>query len=244
MSVKELHLQFAFRMPELKTHILLAEDDQHLGELLADLLRSENFLVTLCRDGEQALTALEAGDFDLCLLDVMMPKLDGFSLARIIRKKDKQIPVIFITARTLRDDKLNGYEAGADDYITKPFDEEELVWKIRSFVRRSTKFSEENFPDEVVIGLYRFQFKNQLLMLDNQQRRITEKESEILRYLYRHRNKVIRRDEMLTELWGTNDYFLGRSLDVFLTKFRKYLKDDPSISIENVFKVGFVFKVE
>lgn len=231
-------------MPELKTHILLAEDDQHLGELLADLLRSENFLVTLCRDGEQALTALEAGDFDLCLLDVMMPKLDGFSLARIIRKKDKQIPVIFITARTLRDDKLNGYEAGADDYITKPFDEEELVWKIRSFVRRSTKFSEENFPDEVVIGLYRFQFKNQLLMLDNQQRRITEKESEILRYLYRHRNKVIRRDEMLTELWGTNDYFLGRSLDVFLTKFRKYLKDDPSISIENVFKVGFVFKVE
>lgn len=231
-------------MPELKAHILLAEDDHHLGELLADFLRSEHFHVTLCRDGESALKILENGLFDLCLLDVMMPKLDGFSLARIIREKDKQIPVIFITARSVKEDKLKGYEAGADDYITKPFDEEELVWKIRSYVRRSPKFAEEIFPDEVLIGKYRFQFKNQLLLLNDQQRRITEKESEILRYLYLHRNKIIRREDMLTELWGTNDYFLGRSLDVFLTKFRKYLREDPSITIENVFKVGFVFKVE
>jgi DNA-binding response OmpR family regulator len=231
-------------MPESSIHILLAEDDPHLGELLADYLRSEGFLVTLCRDGEQALKALEGAIYDLCLLDVMMPKLDGFSLTRIIRKKDKQIPVIFITARSMKEDKLAGYEIGADDYIIKPFDEEELVWKIRSHARRSSRVPEEIFPDEVSIGSYRFQFRNQLLVFNSHKRRLTERESEILRYLYQYRNQVIRRDEMLKELWGTNDYFLGRSLDVFITKMRKYLKEDPTVSIENVFRVGFVFKVD
>ncbi|MFN8155433.1 MAG: response regulator transcription factor [Bacteroidia bacterium] len=231
-------------MPVSKPHILLAEDDLHLGELLSDYLKAEEFNVTLCRDGEEALRALEAQVFDLCLLDVMMPKLDGFSLARVIRNKNRQIPVIFITARSLKEDKLKGYEAGADDYITKPFDEEELLWKLRSFLRRSQQFSNEEFPLEVRIGSYRFQFRNQLLVYADQQRRMTEKESEILRYLYSHRNTVIRREDMLKELWGTNDYFLGRSLDVFITKMRKYLKEDASVSIENVFKVGFVFKME
>ena len=238
-----LLLFFGSVMPVSKPHILLAEDDLHLGELLSDYLKAEEFNVTLCRDGEEALRALEAQVFDLCLLDVMMPKLDGFSLARIIRSKDKLIPVIFITARSLKEDKLKGYEAGADDYITKPFDEEELLWKLRSYLRRSTRFGEELFPDEVMIGKYRFQFRNQLLIFNDKQRRITEKESEILRYLYQNRNKVVRREEMLLALWGSNDYFLGRSLDVFITKMRKYLKDDPSIAIENVFKVGFVFKL-
>lgn len=231
-------------MKDDKPHILLAEDDLHLGELLSDYLKAEEFRVTLCRDGQEALKALDSRSFDLCLLDVMMPGLDGFSLARIIRKKDKKIPVIFITARSLKEDKLKGYESGADDYITKPFDEEELLWKLRSFLRRSPRLVEEVFPDQVSIGNYLFQFRNQLLIYNGQQRRITEKESEILRYLYLHRNHVIRRDEMLKALWGTNDYFLGRSLDVFITKFRKYLKEDPAIAIENVFKVGFVFRVE
>ena len=230
-------------MPDQKPHILLAEDDPHLGELLSDYLNAEEFRVTLCRDGEEALRSLEVQVFDLCLLDVMMPKLDGFSLARIIRSKNKQVPVIFITARSMKEDKLKGYEADADDYITKPFDEEELLWKLRSFLRRSPRFAEQVFPDEVNIGQYRFQFRNQLLVFNDQQRRMTEKESEILRYLFLHRNKVIRREEILKELWGTNDYFLGRSLDVFISKLRKYLRDDVKISIDTVFGVGFQFNL-
>jgi DNA-binding response OmpR family regulator len=223
--------------------ILLAEDDHHLGLLLKDYLQAEGFLVNLFRDGEAALHALENAKFDLCLLDVMMPKLDGFGLARAILNKDKKIPVIFITAKSMKDDKLKGYEIGADDYITKPFDEEELVWKIKAFLRRVDASAELTIADEVMIGTYQFQFKNQLLSLKGESRRITEKESEILRYLYFHRNKVIKREEMLVALWGTNDYFLGRSLDVFITKIRKYLKDDPSVKIENVFGVGFVFNL-
>ena len=223
--------------------ILLAEDDHHLGLLLKDYLQAEGFLVNLFRDGEAALQALENTKFDLCLLDVMMPKLDGFGLARAIRNKDKKIPVIFITAKSMKDDKLKGYEIGADDYITKPFDEEELVWKIKAFLRRVDASAELTIADEVMVGAYQFQFKNQLLSLKGESRRITEKESEILRYLYFHRNKVIKREEMLVALWGTNDYFLGRSLDVFITKIRKYLKDDPSVKIENVFGVGFVFNL-
>jgi DNA-binding response OmpR family regulator len=223
--------------------ILLAEDDHHLGLLLKDYLQAEGFLVNLFRDGEAALHALENAKFDLCLLDVMMPKLDGFGLARAIRNKDKKIPVIVITAKSMKDDKLKGYEIGADDYITKPFDEEELVWKIKAFLRRVDASAELTIADEVMVGAYQFQFKNQLLSLKGESRRITEKESEILRYLYFHRNKVIKREEMLVALWGTNDYFLGRSLDVFITKIRKYLKDDPSVKIENVFGVGFVFNL-
>jgi DNA-binding response OmpR family regulator len=223
--------------------ILLAEDDHHLGLLLKEYLQAEGFLVNLFRDGEAALQALENAKFDLCLLDVMMPKLDGFGLARAIRNKDKKIPVIFITAKSMKDDKLKGYEIGADDYITKPFDEEELVWKIKAFLRRVDASAELTIADEVMIGTYQFQFKNQLLSLKGESRRITEKESEILRYLCFHRNKVIKREEMLVALWGTNDYFLGRSLDVFITKIRKYLKDDPSVKIENVFGVGFVFNL-
>lgn len=223
--------------------ILLAEDDHHLGLLLKDYLQAEGFLVNLFRDGEAALQALENTKFDLCLLDVMMPKLDGFGLARVIRNKDKKIPVIFITAKSMKDDKLKGYEIGADDYITKPFDEEELVWKIKAFLRRADSMPSVEIEEEVAIGRYQFQFKNQLLLLNGESRRITEKESEILRYLYFHRNKVVKREDMLVALWGTNDYFLGRSLDVFITKIRKYLKDDSSIKIENVFGVGFVFNL-
>ncbi len=228
----------------MRNKILLAEDDHHLGNLLSDYLQSEGFAVSLCRDGEAALEALKQNAFDLCLLDVMMPRLDGFALARAIRSKDKKIPVIFITAKSLKEDKLKGYETGADDYITKPFDEEELLWKIKAFLRHAPDLNAAATPQVVSIGRYRFDFSNQLLILDEHSRRITEKESEILHYLQSHRNKVIKREELLTSLWGENDYFLGRSLDVFITKIRKYLKEDGDISIENVFGVGFVFNVK
>ncbi len=230
-------------MSKEKLNILLAEDDLNLGVLLVDYLETEGFHVKLCKDGEIALKVLQNSSFDLCLLDVMMPKLDGFSLAKIIRAKDKKIPLIFITARSLKEDKLKGYDLGADDYITKPFDEEELLWKIKAVIRRIPENPSLSKVEIISLGNYRFDFNNQSLSIQGQTKRITEKESDILRYLSDHRNTVIKREVMLKELWGENDYFLGRSLDVFITKIRKYLKDDPKLSIENVFKVGFILNV-
>jgi DNA-binding response OmpR family regulator len=230
-------------MPKEKLNILLAEDDLNLGILLVDYLEAEGFEVKLCKDGEAALKAFQAQEFDLCLLDVMMPKLDGFSLAKAIRLKDKKVPVIFITAKSLKEDKLKGYGLGGDDYITKPFDEEELLWKIKALVRRMPDTKKETQAEIIAIGKYTFDWSNQCLSINGQEKRITEKESDILNYLCAHRNKVIRREDLLKDLWGENDYFLGRSLDVFITKIRKYLKEDPQIEIENVFKVGFIFKV-
>lgn len=230
-------------MSKEKLHILLAEDDLNLGILLVDYLEAEGFAVKLCKDGEIALKAFQQQAFDLCLLDVMMPKLDGFSLAKAIRQKHVAVPIIFITARSLKEDKLKGYDLGADDYITKPFDEEELLWKIKALIRRLPEVKSESRPEAVSIGSYVFDWSNQCLSIQGSSRRITEKESDILKYLYEHRNQVIRREELLKALWGENDYFLGRSLDVFITKIRKYLKEDPTLEIENVFKVGFLFKV-
>lgn len=228
-------------MSKERLKILLAEDDLNLGVLLVDYLETEGFDVKLCRDGELALKAFQDHPFDLCILDVMMPKMDGFSLAKIIRTKDKKIPFIFITAKSLKEDKLKGYSLGADDYITKPFDEEELLWKIKALIRRIPENKSETKTKIISIGNYTFDPNNQSLTIEGKTKRITEKESDILKYLSDHRNNLIKREEMLTELWGENDYFLGRSLDVFITKIRKYLKEDPKINIENVFNVGFIF---
>ncbi|PBQ32793.1 DNA-binding response regulator [Sphingobacteriaceae bacterium] len=230
-------------MSKEKLKILLAEDDLNLGVLLVDYLETEGFDVKLCKDGELALKAFQTNGFDLCLFDVMMPKLDGFSLAKLVRTKDKKIPLIFITARSLKEDKLKGYDLDADDYITKPFDEEELLWKIKAVIRRIPESRSETKIASVALGHYIFDFNNQSLIINGKTKRITEKESDILNYLSEHRNKVIKRDEMLKTLWGESDYFFGRSLDVFITKIRKYLKEDPTLSIENVFGVGFIFNV-
>jgi DNA-binding response OmpR family regulator len=230
-------------MSEKRPGILIVEDDLNLGVLLVDYLEAEGFDVTLCKDGEVALDTFRGSRFDLCLLDVMMPKMDGFSLAKAIRLTDKNIPLIFITAKSLREDKLKGYGLGADDYITKPFDEEELLWKIKAVIRRIAGNNSDDKPGIIAIGKYTFDLHNQSLSISGKTKRITEKESDILYYLSARRNKVIKREELLRELWGENDYFLGRSLDVFITKIRKYLKEDQDISIENVFGVGFVFNV-
>jgi len=224
--------------------ILLAEDDLHLGLLLVDYLESEGFEVRLCKDGELALKSFHSQRFDLCLLDVMMPKLDGFSVAAEIRKTDKQIPVLFITARSLKDDKLKGYDLGADDYIVKPFDEEELLWKIKALVRRLPSDKSAEKQEVLLIGKYVFDVQNQSLTCNGKTKRITGRECDILAYLSSKQNQLVKREELLTNLWGENDYFFGRSLDVFITKIRKYLKDDPGLKIENVFGVGFVLKVE
>jgi DNA-binding response OmpR family regulator len=230
-------------MSEERFNILLAEDDLNLGVLLVDYLETKGFAVKLCKEGELALTVFQSYSFDMCLLDVMMPKMDGFALAKAIRMKDKQIPILFISAKSLKEDKLKGYGLGADDYITKPFDEEELLWKIKAVIRRIPEQKDENKMEVISIGNYTFDFSNQSLTIAGKTKRITEKESDILHYLVTHRNKVIKREELLTNIWGENNYFFGRSLDVFITKIRKYLKEDPNLSVENVFGVGFIFNV-
>lgn len=224
-------------------NILLAEDDLNLGILLVDFLETEDFNVKLCKNGQIALQVFEKRDFDLCLLDVMMPQLDGFSLAQQIRAKDQQIPIIFITAKSLKTDKSMGYQLGCDDYITKPFDEEELLWKIKAMLRRLPQEATTSNEKVICLGNYQFDYQNQSLSINHQTRRITEKENDILHYLWKHQNNIIKREQILLDLWGDNDYFLGRSLDVFITKIRKYIKDDPALSIENVFGVGFIFNV-
>ena len=231
-------------MSKERLKILLAEDDLNLGILLVDYLETEGFDVKLCKNGELALKAFQSGPFDLCLMDVMMPHLDGFNLAKGIRSKDKNIPLLFITARSLKEDKLKGYGLGADDYITKPFDEEELLCKIKAVIRRIPESPGERKTETIPLGKYTFNANNQSLTLGGKTKRITEKESDILAYLAARRNNLVKREDLLRDLWGENDYFLGRSLDVFITKIRKYLKEDPSLSIENVFKVGFIFNVK
>ena len=230
-------------MSEERFKILLAEDDFNLGILLVDYLESEGFDVKLCKDGELALNAAQRDHYDLFLLDVMMPKMDDFSLAKNIKMLDKKAPVIFITAKSLKEDKLKGYGLGADDYITKPFDEEELHWKISAVVRRTGESRAEAGSGLVTLGKYTFDVNNQSLALSSKIRRITGKECDSLHFLASNRNKVIKREDMLKALWGENDYFLGRSLDVFITKIRRYLREDPDLTIENVFGVGFIFNV-
>ncbi len=223
-----------------KIKILLAEDDPNLGLLLADLLEREGYVVTLCKDGDEALLEYENKSFDLCLLDVMMPKKDGFEVAKSIRESNALIPIIFITAKSLKEDRLKGYGLGADDYITKPFDEEELLCKIQVIIRRIIKTEAADEIKTTFVGKYIFDFTNQSLLMDGKMKRMTEKESRVLKILSDKRNRVVKREELLKSIWGENDYFMGRSLDVFITKIRKYLKDDSSLSIENVFGVGFI----
>src|SRR6185312_11138594 len=183
-------------MPKEKLKILLAEDDLNLGILLVDYLELQGFDTKLCKDCELALKAFLENKFDLCLLDVMMPILDGFSLAKAIRIRDAKMPLIFITAKSLKEDKLKGYGLGADDYITKPFDEEELLWKIKAVIRSAPKTKSESKRELILIGKYMFDFANQSLSIGGKTKRITEKECDILNYLCSHKNTIIKREEL------------------------------------------------
>lgn len=224
-------------------NILLVEDDLNLGILLMDLLEEEGFNVKLCKDGEIALKSFQKGIYSFCLLDVMLPKIDGYTIANEIRAKDKSIPIIFITAKSLKEDKLKAYNLGADDFIVKPFDEEELIWKIKAILKRSPIIQNQKI-EPLILGEYHFDYENLCISKGLQNKRITSKEGDLLLYLARNQNKVLKREEILLAVWGDNDYFLGRSLDVFITKLRKYLNGDPTIEIENVFNVGFIFKTK
>jgi len=229
------------------SRILLVEDDLSMGFLLSEFLEGEGFEVKLCRDGESGLTAFRRGAYDLCILDVMMPKMDGFTLARQLRAEAPAVPFLFLTARSLKDDKLKGFDLGAEDYITKPFDEEELLCRIQVMLRRRAEAKNHNDRSSdrqnFAIGHYSFDYSRQELCWNNQTWRITEKESQVLRLLCLHRNQILRRDDAVEVIYGKRDYFLGRSFDVFISKLRKLLQNDPRIQIENVFGVGFILNV-
>jgi DNA-binding response OmpR family regulator len=218
--------------------ILLVEDDPSLGFVIKDNLSIKGYDVTLCRDGEEGHTVFGQNPFHLCILDVMLPKKDGFALARNIREKNKEVPILFLTAKAMMEDKLEGFRTGADDYITKPFSLEELYYRVEVFLRRTTK--QESIVEKIVqLGQYEFNYKNLTLSSSKDSKTLTQKEAEVLRLLYENRDRVLKREEILTSVWGDDDYFMGRSMDVFISKLRKYLKEDPTVQIVNYHGVGF-----
>ncbi len=220
--------------------ILLAEDDENLGALLKDYLNAKGFSTTLYTDGEKASGAFVQNAFDLCLMDVMMPVMDGFTAAKIIREKDPRVPIIFLTAKNLKEDVLEGFKLGADDYITKPFSMEELLFRIEAVLRRTMSDNSAS-QDQIVynIGNYCFDTQKQTLQINDTSYRLTTKESELLHLLCNNANQVLERNYALKTIWGDDSYFNARSMDVYITKLRKYLKDDPSVEILNVHGKGF-----
>lgn len=226
-------------MTENKLNILLAEDDPNLGFLLVEFLESHGVQVQLFRDGEAAVEGFKAGNFNFCILDVMLPKLDGFSIAKTVKAFNSKIPIVFLTARGMKEDKIKGYNIGADDYITKPFDEDELWCKVMAISKRSD-VEDVELEAIVEIGCYTFDFANLSLTLDGTIKRLTSREAEVLRMLCKAKKNVVRREDILTAIWGENDYFAGRSLDVFISKLRKYFAGDSNVNIENVIKVGYI----
>jgi len=226
--------------------ILLAEDDSNLGFVVQDNLKSNGYQVTLCSDGEIALKTFAGEHFDLCILDVMMPKKDGFAVAETIRDVNKEVPIVFLTAKSMQIDKVKGFMLGADDYITKPFDFQEFILRIESILRRTKVLSntEEEKVDRYSIGAYTFDVKNQVLSHPNEEKRLTKKETRILSFLCEHLNDIAPRELILKSIWGTDDYFSGRSMDVFISKLRKYLSADDNIQINNIHGVGFKLEVK
>lgn len=226
-------------MSENKTKILLVEDDTNLGFLLLEFLESNGFDVKLYRDGESGLNGFIKSKFDFCILDVMLPKLDGFSLAEKIRENDRKIPIIFLTARSMKEDKIRGFKIGIDDYITKPFDEDELLLRIESILYRVND-TEVTDKEVYTIGKFTFDVNNQELKSEIESKRLTSKECKILSILAKNLNNIVSRDELMNEVWGQTDYFIGRSLDVFISKIRRHLKFDSSIKIETIPTVGII----
>jgi DNA-binding response OmpR family regulator len=222
--------------------ILLVEDDRNLGFVIQDTLRMQGYKVHLCQDGKEGLQRFNQEQYDLCLLDVMMPKKDGFSLANDIRKTNAQVPIVFLTAKSMTEDKIAGFEAGADDYITKPFSHDELLLRIKAILRRSQNQPDDKASGEFTLGQFTFDHRNYLLK-GEEERKLTKKEADILKLLCEHREQVLERELIANMVWGDDSYFVGRSMDVFITKLRKYLKQDESISITNIHGVGFKLEI-
>jgi DNA-binding response OmpR family regulator len=225
-----------------KQNIFLVEDDLSFGAVLKSYLEINDYTVTWVDDGKFALDKFRSDEFQLCILDVMLPHVDGFTIAGEIRKTDKEIPLIFLTAKTLKEDILKGYNVGADDYITKPFDTEVLLCKIQAIIKRqSTK--PESDETEFTIASYRFNYKLRNISRAGKTQKLSPKEAELLKLLCQNKNQLLSREIALQKIWGEDGYFTARSMDVFITKLRKYLKDDPNIEIKNIHGSGFLFEV-
>ncbi|MDP2088113.1 MAG: response regulator transcription factor [Flavobacteriaceae bacterium] len=227
-----------------KNRILLVEDDPNFGTVLKDYLSLNDYNVALAKDGIEGLIMFKNGDFDFCILDVMMPRKDGFSLAKDIRSSNQEIPIIFLTAKAMKEDVLRGYQAGADDYLTKPFDSEVLLYKIKAILQRkeveksAIDIDAEQF--EFIIGKFHFNSKLRFLNIENQSSiKLSPKESKLLKLLILYKNDLMPRELALSKIWRDDNYFTSRSMDVYIAKLRKYLREDPNVEILNIHGEGF-----
>jgi len=225
-------------MSETKNRVLLAEDDENLGFLLKEYLQAKSYDTDWVTDGEKAFEQFKKNEYDICVLDIMMPVKDGFTLAKEIRMADQEMPVIFLTAKSMKEDVFEGFSIGADDYITKPFSMEELLYRMEAILRR-TKGSTGKKPSIYTIGKYQFDTHKQLLIFGDHIQKLTTKESELLKLLCNNANQILERNFALKSIWIDDNYFNARSMDVYITKLRKYLKEDPSIQIMNIHGKGY-----
>lgn len=223
-----------------KSKILLVEDDPNFGSILKSYLELNDFLVVLKPDGRQGLTAFMSEPFHICILDVMMPEMDGFTLAREIRKMNSDIPFIFLTAKSLKEDILEGFRSGADDYITKPFDSEVLLFKLQAILKRHQGARDQEVDqNEFPVGKFRFNYNLRTLTLGEKTQQLSPKEASLLRMLCNSRDGILFRKDALEQIWGSDNYFSGRSMDVFIARLRKYLREDPALEIANIHGNGF-----
>lgn len=226
-------------MDNEKVKVLLAEDDKNLGTILKSYLEAKGYPATLCVNGQEAFVEFNRNEYDFCIVDVMMPVKDGFTLAKDIRNIDKTVPILFLTAKSMQEDKLKGFEIGADDYLTKPFSMEELLARMEAILRRSIKEDDEPEGDTYELGKMEFNFVRQTLSMGKEEVKLTSKESALLKLLCQNLNDVVDRSVALNKIWLDDSYFNARSMDVYITKLRKYLKMDPSVELLNVHGVGF-----
>lgn len=222
--------------------ILLVEDDHNLGYILKEYLQMHDFSVEWAKDGEEGLKAFKAGRFNICILDVMMPRMDGFALAERLKEQDPAIPLIFLTARALKVDKLKGFKAGCDDYLVKPVDEEELIARIQAVLRRSGQVSRDPKTEPYDIGAFEFLVRNQQLVHGGKVQSLTKKETRVLQLLCEAKGSLVESDKILREVWGENSYFTRRSMDVFISKLRKYLGSDERVKIQNMHGKGYILE--
>lgn len=226
-------------MPEEKTKVLLAEDDKNLGTILRTYLNAKGYETSLYVNGDEAFKAYRKEPFDFCIIDIMMPVKDGFTLAGEIRADNEDVPILFLTAKSMQEDKLKGFDLGADDYITKPFNMDELLARMKAILRRAKAGKEDSEKQVFNIGSYTFDHNRQLLIHNSNEQKLTSRESELLYLLCKNANQVLDRREALKEIWYDDSYFNARSMDVYIAKLRKYLKSDPSVELINVHGIGF-----
>lgn len=224
--------------------ILLVEDDFNFGNVLKNYLELNDYNVTLSRDGSEGIDSFYKHKYDICLLDVMMPKKDGFTLAKEIRQQNANVPIIFLTAKSMKEDMVQGFQSGADDYITKPFDSDVLLLKIKVLLKRASESFIMNEENDFEIGKYHFDYKSRNVTLDGVSNQLSPKEAELLKMLCIHTNDIMPREKALKAIWGDDNYFTGRSMDVFITKLRKYLKDDARVDILNIHGKGFRLQIQ